>query len=338
LLSRLSRAGGRTPWGWDLLESLDPKRCAVCVLALRSVDRFFGGLSYESTNDPEVRQRFVDGGGFCRDHAWRYAEVTNDGLSVALLERHLLTVALRQGGIEVGHGCMACAQRAAAEHDLARILADELRRVDFRRAIGGAALCARHAGQAAAELRGAAEREIVGACSARAAASLHAGADGLGGPLTGSLPARLGPPAATGERADRCAVCEALLEANTEPAAQAVCNPHTWDRLARGEPAAAGGGPCADCRLELALASAHAAGKRCLNHARGDNWRGQAAWLPELLALLDAYLAKQDYRRLAEPDGPERTAPWQALYWTVGLTRRTTADRVLPRFGLRPGT
>src|SRR5581483_7499122 len=117
------RRRGRTSLGYDLAERLSPTRCAVCALALRSLDRFFYHLSYENTNDFDTRERFVHGGGFCRDHAWRYVEVMNDGLSVALLYEHLLKVAERQGQMHVGGRCVACEYRATAERDLTTSLA-----------------------------------------------------------------------------------------------------------------------------------------------------------------------------------------------------------------------
>ncbi|MBV8086940.1 MAG: hypothetical protein JO247_19200, partial [Chloroflexi bacterium] len=130
---------------WDLQEALSPDRCAVCFVAERSVDRFLQTLSYESTNDPELRQRFVDGGGFCQRHGWRFVELTHDALGLALLYRHLLGVAVRQGFLRVGEHCVACIQEARAERDLARILPDELQRPEFRTAAFGAAFCERHA-------------------------------------------------------------------------------------------------------------------------------------------------------------------------------------------------
>jgi hypothetical protein len=346
---RLWRASrGRTSWGWDLLESLEADRCAVCRLALRSVDRFFGTVSYEATNDPEVRQRFVDGGGFCREHAWRYAEVTNDALGVGLLYQHLLRVAWRQGGLDVGVECVACVQRERAERDLARIVADELRREDFRRALAGAALCRRHAARAEPLLRAEGARELIAACSARIAGPAASGELGLGGALPASRSqhamggglgvevARASPPgsspAAAGEGA--CAVCQVMLGRCAGRAGGEVCRVHGWARACAGT---AVGAECADCQAERALADAASAERRCLNHTRvtGERWRTEAAaWVPGLLERLDGWVARQDYHRLGEADGEERGLPWQALYWTVGLTDPRAAQRLLPRFGL----
>ena len=344
LKSRATR--GRTSWGFDLLEGLRADRCAICTLTMRSVNRFFDNLSYENTNDPDTRERFVAGGGFCRDHAWHYADHWRDGLSVALLYRHLLVQARRDGQLRVGHACIACRQREQAEDDLAAIFHDELQRRDFRKAAQGAMLCLRHARQVLAAVGGGADRQLVLACAERGCSQAHAaiaGVASLGGALAASAPS----PVTVDRRGPACPVCEAMRADQDETADwSSLCTPHVWDRLAKGQqPLAAVDAlakparrDCPDCHRALGLAAGDSSGRRCLNHTRsaGEPWRQATAWLAPLLGRLERYVAKQDYQRLGAPEGDERGAHWEALYWTVGATRKTVIEDLFPRLGLSP--
>jgi hypothetical protein len=299
----LWRRRGRTQWGWDLQEALSPDRCAMCFVAERSVDRFLQTLSYESTNDPELRQRFVDGGGFCQRHGWRFVELTHDSLGLALLYRHLLGVAVRQGFLDVGHGCVACAQQARAERDLARILPDELRRPEFRSAAAGAAFCEPHAPRG----------HFRSAAAGAAFCEPHA-PRGHAGPLVGHDVQAEAPRAGRG-----CPECTDEIAAAAERSGEHRRQPAAGKHVSPGN-------------AKVTNGVTPEGGRRCLRHVR--TWEEETGWLPPFLQLLDEYIALQDYRRVREDEGRARGAAWLALYWTVGASDARVVNDLLPRLGL----
>lgn len=80
---------GRTSLYFDLLDGLSQPGCAICRYALRAVERFFAALTYENTNDPNVREGIRAARGFCNRHTEHYVAL-GDELGAALIYRDLL--------------------------------------------------------------------------------------------------------------------------------------------------------------------------------------------------------------------------------------------------------
>jgi hypothetical protein len=80
---------------FDVLEALAEPGCPVCRLGLTSVARYLDALSYESVNDPGVREQLRGARGFCNLHAWQFADLRN-GLGAAIIYHDVLGALLRQ--------------------------------------------------------------------------------------------------------------------------------------------------------------------------------------------------------------------------------------------------
>jgi len=80
---------------FEVLEALDSPGCPVCRLGLRAVSRHLDALSYEGVNDPRARAELRAARGFCRQHAWQFAEEVRDGLGTAIIYRDVAGELLR---------------------------------------------------------------------------------------------------------------------------------------------------------------------------------------------------------------------------------------------------
>ena len=81
--------GGRTSLYFDLLDGFNQPSCPICRFALRAVGRFFDALTYENTNDPNVRRGVRAARGFCNRHTQQYVAL-GDELGAAIIYRDLL--------------------------------------------------------------------------------------------------------------------------------------------------------------------------------------------------------------------------------------------------------
>lgn len=71
-------------------EALHKDRCPVCFLvSSSSVERLRSFLN-EYVNDPDIRKKISEAGGFCRRHAWQAVSSGNNQVGVALLHHALL--------------------------------------------------------------------------------------------------------------------------------------------------------------------------------------------------------------------------------------------------------
>lgn len=80
---------------FEVSEALHDQGCPVCRLGLRAVSRHLSALSYEGVNDPRARDELRAARGFCRQHAWQFAEEVRDGLGTAIIYRDLIGELLR---------------------------------------------------------------------------------------------------------------------------------------------------------------------------------------------------------------------------------------------------
>lgn len=93
-----------------------------------------------------------------------------------------------------------------------------------------------------------------------------------------------------------------------------------WVRRLRGELAVrlAPGGGCAVCAAQLVgEVQVDARGPVCRPHLRGPNTGALDRWR-EIVADLDEYIRKNDYRFRDEPRGDEQRAPWRAVAAAAG--------------------
>ncbi|MEX0674746.1 MAG: hypothetical protein WD067_08220 [Gaiellaceae bacterium] len=125
----------------ELVEAFALPGCPVCRVRAIDERRRLDSFGREGRNDPDVRQRFFDAGGFCREHAWRLHGL--GGPAVAdlygkLAERELRGVERRSR--RRGRGCPACeAAEAAAERKryfLVEALASPVLRERYARSEG----------------------------------------------------------------------------------------------------------------------------------------------------------------------------------------------------------
>lgn len=74
---------------YHLIEALQEGGCPVCFLLARHTDHYMRSLLYESVNDPGVRKKLREAGGFCNRHAWSLRK-HGDGLGQSILYEDLL--------------------------------------------------------------------------------------------------------------------------------------------------------------------------------------------------------------------------------------------------------
>ena len=60
---------GRDNLYYDLLDAIKRGECPICSVALRTVASWMDSISYESVNDPQVRDNLRASHGFCNKHA-----------------------------------------------------------------------------------------------------------------------------------------------------------------------------------------------------------------------------------------------------------------------------
>jgi hypothetical protein len=91
-----------TPF-FELQTALREPGCAICALALRTLERYFAGLVYEKINDISTRAAIRGAAGFCAAHGAMLREARS-ALGIAIVQRDVLrasAAALReaqQGG------------------------------------------------------------------------------------------------------------------------------------------------------------------------------------------------------------------------------------------------
>ncbi len=124
--------------------------CPICALEGHARHVWLWSFLWESVNDPDTREEFIEGGGLCRADNWSMVEVARtrikSSLGVAIVYEHLAKVterALGQGGraaepwidigrwnFNIGQGCLACSTgRMAEDRSLRRLtLATAVRR------------------------------------------------------------------------------------------------------------------------------------------------------------------------------------------------------------------
>lgn len=75
---------------YHLIEALQEGGCPVCFLLARHTDQYMRSLLYESVNDPGVRKKLREAGGFCNRHAWSLKK-HGDGLGQSIIYEDLLS-------------------------------------------------------------------------------------------------------------------------------------------------------------------------------------------------------------------------------------------------------
>jgi hypothetical protein len=176
------------PLTWNAFEAaLEREGCPICHILGRWEERSLFTFLYEGMMNPHVRQKFLDGGGFCARHFWAVTHLGVNFWSVGTLEVADLCVPLvakAEKGIEHGAGkpgktlpwrrkgkagtmppgaaCMFCRELAAEEESLVRILEQLVEDEAFARRIAARGLCLPHLEKAIAEWEQAARREWLG--------------------------------------------------------------------------------------------------------------------------------------------------------------------------------
>ncbi len=169
---------GRTSLYFDLRDGFRLPGCSICRYALRAVERFFAALTYENTNDPQIRAELRASRGFCNRHTLEYLS-WGDELGAAILYRDLLhtiapaiegmsgenglgilnpLTALGNGsklaestvrGLAPTHVCLACQRLEASEDDYIDTLLTHLNDEQFAAAFATSdGLCVVHAAMA----------------------------------------------------------------------------------------------------------------------------------------------------------------------------------------------
>src|ERR1700694_4411303 len=92
----MSSAAPRDSTAFEVREALDQAGCAVCRLAVRSVDRWLASVAYDQINDIDLRARLRAARGLCNAHAHRWQREVHSVLGTAILYQDLLTSALRE--------------------------------------------------------------------------------------------------------------------------------------------------------------------------------------------------------------------------------------------------
>lgn len=89
----------RTSSEMERLLKQRPRTCPVCSYVAQAMDRRVDAFLYELVNDPPMRERIRDAGGFCRRHSALIARHA-DALGTAIVMKDVLVNALRE--IEAG--------------------------------------------------------------------------------------------------------------------------------------------------------------------------------------------------------------------------------------------
>lgn len=144
--------------------------CAICAVVHASERKGIHSFLYESMMSPSVRQKFLDGGGFCSRHFWMAKEIeeetwrrgsiavailcedltrlANAGLAnVAEVEPNSRTTLFRHREVRPfvpGHSCMFCQDNADKETFLAEVLEELVEEPEFAGPLERNGLCIRH--------------------------------------------------------------------------------------------------------------------------------------------------------------------------------------------------
>ncbi|MCS6843608.1 MAG: DUF6062 family protein [Caldilineales bacterium] len=155
---------------FELQEALRGGGCALCWLSHRAGYRYLDSFSYESVNDPGLRNRLQASHGLCRQHAWALAGMRGSSLGVAIVYRDVLGVleqavqgsgksggllALFKGSEEgtslpsPSQPCPACEAEAEATQRYLAVLLNALDRAEVAQAfVAAGGLCYGHLRQA----------------------------------------------------------------------------------------------------------------------------------------------------------------------------------------------
>ncbi|HEY8745860.1 MAG TPA: DUF6062 family protein [Chloroflexota bacterium] len=175
--------GGRTSLYFDLLDGFQQPGCSICRYTLRAVERFFASLTYENTNDYDIRSDVRAARGFCNRHTMQYVGLA-DELGTAIICRDLLHTVLPALAEATPSGltamaaaltdlegrraaeralkalaptqtCLACRRLLAAEDDYRSTLLRHLESAEFAAAFAASSgLCTVHGSQALQQSRG----------------------------------------------------------------------------------------------------------------------------------------------------------------------------------------
>jgi hypothetical protein len=144
--------------------------CAICNAVRGAERKGIHSFLYEGMMFPVVRQKFLDGGGFCFRHFWMAKEIEDEswatgGFGMAILCEDLLRLA-DEGIADVaaternsrsallkrrevrpfvpGHDCMFCQDNRDKERFLAEVLEELIDEHEFANALAHHGLCIRH--------------------------------------------------------------------------------------------------------------------------------------------------------------------------------------------------
>lgn len=143
--------------------------CALCAVVHASERKGIHSFLYESMMSPSVRQKFLDGGGFCSRHFWMAKEIeeetwrggsiavailcedltrqANAGLANVAVETNSRTSLFRHREVKPfvpGHSCMFCQDNADKETFLADVLQELVEEPEFAKPLERNGLCIRH--------------------------------------------------------------------------------------------------------------------------------------------------------------------------------------------------
>jgi hypothetical protein len=151
--------------------------CAICIAVHAAERKGIHSFLYEGMMFPGVRQKFLEGGGFCLRHFLMAKEIEDEswatgGIGMAILCEDLTRLA-ETGLTQVatvernskssllkrrearpfrpGHDCIFCQDNRDKERFLAEVLEELIEEQDFRKPLAEHGLCIRH-GQLAVEL------------------------------------------------------------------------------------------------------------------------------------------------------------------------------------------
>ncbi len=75
---------------YDLLDAFRLEGCPACRVSLAGMERYFESLTYESVNDPRLRDEIRAAHGFCRPHSYQWLQQPR-ALSTAIIYRDVYT-------------------------------------------------------------------------------------------------------------------------------------------------------------------------------------------------------------------------------------------------------
>lgn len=176
---RQSQSRGDTLWFTrdTLSKAFALGGCAICHVVHANERKEIHSFLYEGMMSPHVRQKFLDGGGFCLRHFWMAKEIEDiswqtGGFGLAILCEELTrlansglddldaslsnswtTLLKRPREIRVflpGHDCIFCQGNREEEHFLTEVLEEFVEEEELQKSLAEHGLCIRH-GQLAVE-------------------------------------------------------------------------------------------------------------------------------------------------------------------------------------------